>query len=123
MIRNWHSKETEKAARFVSQYSGHSVHVRDHDQCIMMHLFIYLFVCGSYFLSLEGCCRGMVGYTCKTGCGVVLAYMCYSCSNTEVVSIHIHAFRKARCVHGSVLSPITLPSYSNRRQGYTITFA
>lgn len=43
------------------------------------------------------------------GCGVVLAYICYSCSNIVVISIHIHAFKKAVCMHGSIVSPIMLP--------------
>lgn len=75
------------------------------------------------FFSFAGGCRGVGWYTCRAGCGVVLAYMCYSCSNIVVVSIHIHAFKKAHCVHGSVVSPIMLPSYSNHRQGDSITFA
>lgn len=43
------------------------------------------------------------------GCGAVLAYICYSCSNIVVISIHIHAFKKAVCMHGSIVSPIMLP--------------
>lgn len=59
----------------------------------------------------------------RAGCGVVLAYMCYSCSNIVVFSIHIHAFKKASCVHGSIVSPIMFPPYSNHRQGDSITSA
>lgn len=62
-------------------------------------------------------------YTCIAGCGVVLAYMCYSCSNIVVVSIHIHAFKKAVSVHGSIVSPIMFPPYSNHRQGDLIMSA
>lgn len=60
------------------------------------------------------------GGTCRDGFGVVLAYMCYSCSNIEVVSIHIHAFRKACSVHGSLVSPV-IAIHSDHVQGYTIT--
>lgn len=90
----------------------------------MRYLFIYLFICGSFFFffffSLWGG-RGEAQYTCRAGCGAVLAYMCYSCSNIVDVSIHIHAFKKTCCVHGSVVSLIVLPSYSDHRRGDLVT--
>lgn len=99
---------------------------KNHDQCIMMRLFIYFFIFGSFFFFFplfsprgQGCGR----YTRRAGCGAVLAYMCYSCSNIVVVSIHIHAFKKAGCVHRSIVSPIMFPPYSNHRQGDSITSA
>lgn len=49
--------------------------------------------------------------------------MCYSCSNIVVISIHIHAFKKPSCVHGSIVSPVMFPPYSNHRQGYSVTSA
>lgn len=38
-----------------------------------------------------------------------LAYMCYSCSNVVVISIHIHIFRKAGRVCKSIVSYIMFP--------------
>lgn len=83
-----------------------------------MHSFIYLFICGA--ISFPFCPGDVCAFSAH---GVVLVYMCYSCSNIVVVSIHIHAFKKAGCVHGSVVSPIMLPSYSDHRQRYPIMFA
>lgn len=62
-------------------------------------------------------------YVRRGSCGAALAYMCYSCSNIVVVSIHIHAFKKPSCVHGSIVSPIMFPPYSNHRLGDSITSA
>lgn len=84
--------------------------------------FIYLFF-HFWFLFFFFRWGGRVVGGGRAGCGVVLAYMCYSCSNIVVFSIHIHAFKKASCVHGSIVSPIMFPPYSNHRQGDSITSA
>lgn len=73
------------------------------------------------FFSWRG--RGVTaGRTGREGFGVVLVYMCYSCSNIEVVSIHIHAFRKACSVHGSLVSTVT-DICGDHVEGYMITLA
>lgn len=72
----------------------------DHDQCIMMHLFIYFplfFFFGVPFLPFSSGGRLVGG--AGASCSAVLAYMCYSCSNIVVVSIHIHALEsRAVCM-------------------------
>ena len=72
----------------------------------MTHLFIYLLVSGSDLSLVRG-----GGYICKDGFGVVLAYMCYSCSNIEVVYIHIHASNKACSV--KVWCPLSMPTIAS----------
>ena len=76
----------------------------------MMPLFSLFFCILVAFFPLSGHEDRAMGGTCAEPVyGAVLACMCYSCSNIVVISIHIHAFKKAGCVHGSIVSPIMFP--------------